>query len=71
MFDSPRYLIYSKNNVLDITYDKYMKTKINLEDDLHLEETLELYKALIFIKSAIKMKNGKEYCPQVFRRMFV
>ena len=59
MFDSIRYLIYSKNNVLDITYDKYMKTKINLEDDLHLEETLELYKALIFIKSAIKMKNGK------------
>ena len=43
IFDIIRYLIFIKSNITDVYFHKYMKIKINSDDDFSLEKTLNIH----------------------------
>ena len=47
-----------------INYEKYMKIKFNLDDDLPLNKTLELCNMVMFVRSVFL--EGKKYYTHVF-----
>ena len=57
-------LIKLKYNISDVYFDKYMKIKSNLDDNLPLLKILNKYNVLILIISDF-YDNKKQY-PQVF-----
>ena len=61
MFDETRYLILLKSNTSDISSHKYTKIKINLDDDLLLEKTLNVHNVGIFIKSVFNKSHNHYY----------
>ena len=54
-----------KSNISDIYSHRYMKMKINSDDDLPLEKTLNVHNVLILIKSDFN-KHSNHYYYQVF-----
>ena len=59
--DRTRYLIGSKAVLHRFFSYNYAKIKIDSDDDLSLEETLNLYNVVILIKSILN-KNQNHYC---------
>ena len=55
----------SKNNISDVHTHKYMKIKINWENDLHLEKILNMHDVVGLIKSVFS-KNHNHYYHQHF-----
>ena len=51
IFDRIRYLIGLKSGIRYVFSHSYAKIKIDLDDDLSLEETLTLHHVIILIKS--------------------
>ena len=54
-----------KSNISDVYFHKFMKIKINLDDDLPLGKTLNMHNVGIRIKSVFN-KNHNHYYNQVF-----
>ena len=54
----------SYHNSSDDYDKKYMKIKLNSDNDLLLKKTLKLYNMIIVIRSAFH--KGNKYTPQVF-----
>ena len=60
-----------KSNTSDVYFQNYLKIKINSDDDLLLEKTLNMHNAVILIKSLFN-KNHNHYYYKVFlRKMFI
>ena len=55
-----RNLINSKTNNSDDYHNKYMKIKLNLDDDLPLKESLELRTMIIVVRTVFHEEN--KYC---------
>ena len=64
LWNKIRFIIISKANNLVNYDDKYMEIKYNLDDDLSLKKTLELYYMLIVVRSCFRESKG--YYPQFF-----
>ena len=59
-----RYVIGPKSGITSVLSHNYIKTKIDSDDDLALEETLTLHNIMILIKSVFKDQN--HYCNNTF-----
>ena len=55
-----RNIINSKTNNSDDYHNKYMKIKLNLDDDLPLKESLELRTMIIVVRTVFHEEN--KYC---------
>ena len=64
MWSRIRYITKSITKNLDDYDKKYMKIKFDLDDDLPLNETTEIYNVIIVVR-AIFYEN-KKYYPHVF-----
>ena len=64
MWSRIRYTTKSITKNLDDYDKKYMKIKFDLDDDLPLNKTMEIYNVIIVVR-AIFYEN-KKYCPQIF-----
>ena len=56
IFGRIRYLVMSKSNLSNIFYNKYLKIKINSDDDVPLEKTSNIYYGLKLIRSYLIIK---------------
>ena len=56
-----KYIIMLKGNISDVCSHKYTKIKINSDDDLLLEETLNMKNVLILIKSFFNKNHYHHY----------
>ena len=54
-----------KSNMSDVYSHKYMEIKINSDDDLPLEKSLNMENVVIFIRSAFN-KNHNHYYYETF-----
>ena len=53
ILDRINYLSFRKIDILDAYYFNYTKTRVNSDDDLPLEKTLNSKNVIIFIKSIV------------------
>ena len=53
ILDRINYLSFRKIDILDAYYFNYKKTRVNSDDDLPLEKTLNSKNVIIFIKSIV------------------
>ena len=53
ILDRINYLSFRKIDILDAYYFNYTKTRVNSDDDLPLEKTLNSKNVMIFIKSIV------------------
>ena len=60
-FDRFRYLILLKSNILDIYSHKCKKIKINSDNDLLLEKTINMHNAIILIISVFNENHNRYY----------
>ena len=57
-----RYRIMLKSNFWDVYYDKYTKIKINSDDTLTLEKTLNIENLVTLTKSVFNKNHNHYYC---------
>ena len=57
-----RYLIMLKSNFWDVYYDKYTKIKIDSDDTLTLEKTLNIENLVTLTKSVFNKNQNHYYC---------
>ena len=57
MFNRIRYPIKLKYNNPDFFYDKYLKTKINSDDNFDLQKTSNMRNVVVLTKSVFNYKN--------------
>ena len=65
MFDRIRYLVMLTSNISDVYYHKYVKIKMDSDDDLLLEKTLNMHNVVRHAKFVFD-KNYNFYYNQVF-----
>lgn len=68
MFEKIKYLISWKSNISAVYYHKYMKIKINSNDDLPLGKTLTMHNIVICIKFAFNNNYNYYYFQVVLQK---